>query len=406
MAVLNEQIIRDLSINTSVPLVLRGFVNNWPICQWDIEKWCLVFQDKELPFRCMKKDFISDEPCWERRCEVKNMTFKAFVDGIPTSKHWMYFDYKHLQQWFPGDEELHKNISWKEFGYSDKGAKDSTLWVGSSGAHTPAHQDTYGVNIIAQLYGKKLWLLFPPETGGLKPTRVPYEESSVYSELNFFCPNNVEVFNGLTGGRIVELSAGDALLVPRGWWHYVQNVDPINIALNVWITREKDTSSQVSEALIKILVAQICKNLPQDTVKLIVNPNEDDLLDTPLAVLFLQLETVANTYLDSKRKLRRAKRQRTREDIPTQPEVEEYDLKALLDNKENNLETAPPITSGELVNFIKKNINEFIKGDRPLDDEELDGATTSLCLTKALIDAFSQNNAIEVVKQNLLARLG
>lgn len=129
-------------------------------------------------------------------------------------------------------------------------------------------------------------------------------------------------------------------------------------------------------------------------------------MDTPLAVLFLQLETVANTYLDSRRKSRRAKRQRTREDAPAQSEVEEYNLNALLDNKENNLETVPPITSAELINFINKNISDFVKGDRPLDDEELDGATTSLCLTKALIDALSQNNAIEVVKQNLLARLG
>lgn len=34
---------------------------------------------------------------------------------------------------------------------------------------------------------------------------------------------------------MVELSAGDALVVPRGWWHYVQNLDPINIALNTWL---------------------------------------------------------------------------------------------------------------------------------------------------------------------------
>lgn len=108
MAVLNDQIIRDLTINASVPLVLRGFVKNWPICQWDIEKWCLVFKDKKLPFRCMKKDFMSDEPCWDRRCEVRNITFKAFVDTVPTNNNWMYFDYKHLQQWFLGDEELCK----------------------------------------------------------------------------------------------------------------------------------------------------------------------------------------------------------------------------------------------------------------------------------------------------------
>lgn len=43
---------------------------------------------------------------------------------------------------------------------------------------------------------RKNWILFPPETGGLKPTRVPYEESSVYSELNFYCPSNMEAFSG------------------------------------------------------------------------------------------------------------------------------------------------------------------------------------------------------------------
>lgn len=409
---INERIIHDLTTNTTVPLILRDYVKNWPLCQWNLEKWCSIFGDREIPFRCMKKDIITDEPCWERRCKVNNMSFKAFMDNVSTSEgnvsssgQWMYFDYKYLHQWFSSDTELYKNVSWKTFGYPEKGASDSTIWVGSAGSHTPAHQDTYGVNVVTQLFGKKRWILFPPETGGLKPTRVPYEESSVYSELNFFCPTNIEDFKSLTGGRMVELNAGDALLVPRGWWHYVQNMDPINISLNMWLPHETDSSSQVSEALIKILVSQIVKNLPQDTVKLIINPNEDDILDTPLAVLFLQLETVANTYIDNRRKLRRAKRQRTYEEPPAPSEAPEYDLKALLDNKENNIETVPFISGHEIVELISKNINDFISDDETLSDGDLDGATTSLCLTKALIDAFCENNAIDIVKQNLFMRL-
>lgn len=35
---------------------------------------------------------------------------------------------------------------------------------------------------------RKQWLLFPPEEN-LFPSRIPYEESSVYSKLNFFSPN-------------------------------------------------------------------------------------------------------------------------------------------------------------------------------------------------------------------------
>ncbi|KAF9414319.1 hypothetical protein HW555_007716 [Spodoptera exigua] len=405
MSVLSEDIVRNLVANSSVPLVFRGYVRNWPLCQWDVEKWCSVFGEKEIPFRCLKKDFLSDEPCWERRCSVKRMSFKNFVDMSASSDEWMYFDYKYLYQWFNADDELYKGVSWQQFGYSDKGASDATLWVGSSGAHTPAHQDTYGVNIVTQLYGKKRWILFPPETGGLKPTRVPYEESSVYSELNFYCPNNLEVFNGLTGARSVELSAGDALLVPRGWWHYVQNLDPLNIALNMWLPHEKDGSTRVSEALIKIFVAQICKDLPQETAKLIVNPNEDDIADTPLSVLFLQLETVANAYLDNRRKLRRAKRQRTCEDEPTPAAIEEYDFKTLLENKSNNLEIPSSINSEELIKIIKQNLLEYANRDRPLCDDEIDGSTTALCLTKAVIDAYSQANVIDLVKQNLFARL-
>lgn len=45
----------------------------------------------------------------------------------------------------------------------------------------------------------------------------------------------VYIFAALGGARLVELSAGDALVVPRGWWHYVQNVDDVNITLNIWL---------------------------------------------------------------------------------------------------------------------------------------------------------------------------
>ncbi|CAF4910500.1 unnamed protein product [Pieris macdunnoughi] len=400
----SEDLVRSLTSNVTVPLIFRNFVNNWAICQWNLEKWIQVFGDKELPFRCMRKDFISDEPCWERKCKMKKMTFKAFVENLANTSEWMYFDYKYLHQWFDGDSELSKELNWKQFGY-DKGPADTTLWVGSDGSHTPAHQDTYGYNIIAQVHGKKQWILFPPESGGLKPTRVPYEESSVYSELNFYCPHNLEPFNGLTGGRTVVLSAGDALLVPRGWWHYVQNIDPVNITLNMWLPHERDPSAHVSEALIKIFIAQMCKDLPLETAKMLVNPNEDDIVDTPLAVLFLQLETVANTYMDKRRRVRRVKRQKTRESDTDLPETEEFDLKALVENPENKLEIASTISNTELINMLKGNLKKYANTERVLDDDEIDGATSSLCLTKAVIDAFSQNNVIDLVKHNLLASL-
>ena len=43
---------------------------------------------------------------------------------------------------------------------------------------------------MAQIYGQKKWTLFPPEeTPKLYPTRIPYEESSVFSQVNIDNPD-------------------------------------------------------------------------------------------------------------------------------------------------------------------------------------------------------------------------
>ena len=43
---------------------------------------------------------------------------------------------------------------------------------------------------VAQLHGRKRWLLYPPaDTANLYPTRVPYEESSVFSRVDARAPD-------------------------------------------------------------------------------------------------------------------------------------------------------------------------------------------------------------------------
>lgn len=47
-----------------------------------------------------------------------------------------------------------KCIDWHRFGFKERNAKDSTLWLGSKFAYTPCHYDTYGYNLVAQIYGR------------------------------------------------------------------------------------------------------------------------------------------------------------------------------------------------------------------------------------------------------------
>ena len=76
-------------------------------------------------------------------------------------------------------------FSWERLGHPDTDGSESTLWAGTEGALTACHQDSYGENLVCQLAGSKLWTLFSPaDSDKLRPSRVPYEESSVFSLVN------------------------------------------------------------------------------------------------------------------------------------------------------------------------------------------------------------------------------
>lgn len=47
-----------------------------------------------------------------------------------------------------------QDVSWQRFGYPEMSGKDSTIWIGTEGAHTSCHKDSYGCNLIAQIYGR------------------------------------------------------------------------------------------------------------------------------------------------------------------------------------------------------------------------------------------------------------
>uniref|UniRef100_T1HMH0 JmjC domain-containing protein n=1 Tax=Rhodnius prolixus TaxID=13249 RepID=T1HMH0_RHOPR len=221
---------------------------------------------------------MSEEPIWETNCETSSLTVSEFFENFNKSfeidNTWLYFDYKHLSTWF---SEVFKDINWSCVGFPERGAEDSTLWIGTEGAHTPCHFDSYGCNIVAQLYGKKVWLLFDPlESNSLSPTRVPYEESSVYSDINFAC--TCHPFPDIKNARCVILQPGDILYVPKHWWHYVENVTSA-ISVNTWIPVESDTESRVDESLVKFFVSSVVKELDGTDVNKILNPNERDLID-------------------------------------------------------------------------------------------------------------------------------
>ena len=108
----------------------------------------------------------------------------------PSDQYWLYADYKYMSELCDRAPHLKDAVSWDMFGFEGRTGNDSTLWVGSGGAFTPCHYDTYGINLVAQIFGKKRWVLIPAaEYASMYPTRIPYEESSVFSLVNVTEPD-------------------------------------------------------------------------------------------------------------------------------------------------------------------------------------------------------------------------
>ena len=116
------------------------------------------------------------------------------------------------------------------------------------------------------MFARKLWILFPPsDIANLYVTRIPYEESSIFSQVNFQCIDlNKFPLLKQTKPRIIELKAGEVLFVPRHWWHYVENVvsktsgeaEEVSISVNTWLTANEQENS-LSECLVQFLASSL-----------------------------------------------------------------------------------------------------------------------------------------------------
>ncbi|XP_064013285.1 HSPB1-associated protein 1 isoform X4 [Pogoniulus pusillus] len=193
---------------------------------------------------------------------------------------------------WPGQKAVvlpYRDIRWSDFGFPGRSGKESTLWIGSEGANTPCHLDSYGCNLVLQVQGRKRWHLFPPgDTSFLYPTRIPYEESSVFSKVNVANPDLkcFPEFRNATA-HVVTLSPGQVLLVPRHWWHYVESIDPVTVSINSWIELDADHEARVEEAITRTLVCAMKSAEDPSDGDLWLNPTEAEATSHEINLQYL-----------------------------------------------------------------------------------------------------------------------
>ncbi|KAH8342110.1 hypothetical protein KR059_012353 [Drosophila kikkawai] len=285
--------LRDLILNTRVPLVLDHFPLEWECFNGSLHDWCERF-DQESPnppaFELMA---LADTktPQWERKRRSSPLHMQQFLHeyGVLEEEqtHWAAYQYKRAHE-IPAS--CVKGIDFSSFGFPEHG-NDFSLWLGSEQANTPCHYDTFGVNIVVQVHGCKSWLLFPPETP-LQSTRVPYEESSVYCLENFYAPDpeRMQELEALSMQAYhCNLQAGDVLIVPRHWWHYVE-AKSTSLSVNYWVPLKDDMDLALDEFLVKHIVESFVKGESDQLKQYLLNPNQlEDVSATP-SELYAQFE--------------------------------------------------------------------------------------------------------------------
>ncbi|XP_045460867.1 HSPB1-associated protein 1 isoform X1 [Harmonia axyridis] len=268
----------DIISQTDEPLILPNYLK-WNIIQWDLQKWNDVLGNEELEFR-YGHNIKTENPQWEKNTPLIKGTLEDLLNFSQTDR-WLYFDYKYLNQWLLKAKELREQINFSDLGLKNVTADESTIWIGTKGAHTPCHIDTYGCNVVVQIFGHKLWLLFKPDEN-LKATRIPYEESTIYSKLNFFSPSKISDFEGIQDGKLVILKPGDVLIIPNKWWHYVEALDT-SISINTWLPLQQDHLERQRECLLQLFIGSLLNNGDSNMHTSILNPNSYDVLKQPLS---------------------------------------------------------------------------------------------------------------------------
>ncbi|XP_040560168.1 HSPB1-associated protein 1 isoform X4 [Gallus gallus] len=289
---------REIVMSLQQPAVFCNMVGDWPALHWDVKHLSAMLDGKTIQFRIGLKamDLV---PQFETSCSYVKATLEEFLawsSGQPSSlsgpfscfehsKYWAYADYKYIARIFEDKEEVFQDVRWSDFGFPGRSGKESTLWIGSEGANTPCHLDSYGCNLVLQIQGRSLvecaaetlwkplgtaliaavspqdflwhqkrWHLFPPgDTSFLYPTRIPYEESSIFSKVNVANPDlkRFPEFKN-TRAHVVTLSPGQVLLVPKHWWHYVESIDPITVSINSWIELRKEGEKSLPKTVIRM----------------------------------------------------------------------------------------------------------------------------------------------------------
>lgn len=209
---------------TQEPYLIKNFSKNWPAQK----KWNFNFiknLNKNLTINTVVGNAASGET------KIINTTLGDYIEKINNNNCDSYLTTFHLFKKFPF---LKNDIDFKTI-------KKNTIlqhylaWIGPKSSITGFHVD-WSENLNVQIVGKKDFYLVSPKFNNMMYISKKFERISITSEVDLMNYDELK-FPNFKNVEIIKftLMPGDAIYIPRGWWHYVETLESsISVSCHYW----------------------------------------------------------------------------------------------------------------------------------------------------------------------------
>jgi hypothetical protein len=231
------------------PIVLNGVAEDWPLVRAAREgtERCIELLRKHA--RDLPVDILRADPAEQGRFHYRsderslnfirgranlsvflealleegrnNHPYALVVQGLPASRYLPDFGSSHAMPLVPAGTE-------------------PRLWIGNA-SKVATHNDPVD-NVAVVAAGRRRFTLFPPQATDDLYMRSdePTPAGTPVSMVHVTAPDldrYPRFADAMRVAHVVELEAGDALYIPRDWFHHVEALEPFNILVNYWWDR-------------------------------------------------------------------------------------------------------------------------------------------------------------------------
>ncbi len=222
------------------PVIISGVANEWTAYSlWKPETFKELFGNVLAPLRATDNEI---DVIFGEFTQKKIVSIAEYIDLIssipPNGKRPPYLGNVSFNepQAKPHLDRIRSHFDFPNY-FPENSGNEIRLWIGAANQKSTIHNDNYH-NFNAQIFGKKAFLLFPPEQHE-RLYAVKIDDELWSSPIDPQQPDldKFPLFSKARGSEAI-LDEGDILFIPAFWWHQARAMTTC-ININMWVFTQK-----------------------------------------------------------------------------------------------------------------------------------------------------------------------